>query len=157
MFIPMWLIILLVIVAGLFVMAVKGAAKDNQHKVDSHLEKLRIEAKYLESDFARSFYDIAWKLVIFRYQHANDVAKNLKESRNYTALSIGENFLYNAQEHKEVIEETLNDIKHNTGFDLASNNDEISTTDFLEEWLNKFDSKVQEIRLLMEEVTAELE
>ncbi|EMM6468992.1 hypothetical protein [Enterobacter hormaechei] len=157
MFIPMWLIIVLVIVAVLYVMAVNVATKDNKHKVKKHLERLKIEANYLEIDFARNFYNFAWKLVIFRVQHAIDVAKNLKESRNYTALSIGENFLYNVDEHKELIEEILKGIKQNTGFDLERHKDDISTTKYLEEWLNKYDSKVQEIRDLMQEVSLELD
>lgn len=157
MYLPIWLIILLIAIAAFYVFSVKSTHKDNQHKVNAHLERLRIDAKYLEIDLARNFYDFAWKLVIFRNQHAIDVLKGLKENRNYTALSIGENFLYNVDEYKEVIEETLNNIKENTGFDLESHKDDISTLEFLNDWMEKYDSKVQEIRLLMEEVRSELE
>lgn len=157
MFIPMWLIIVIVLLAVFYVYGVKATHKDNEHKIKSHLDSLKSEANFAEIYLARSFYDLAWKMIMHKNHHASDVLKILKENRDYTALAIGEKFLYNPNEYQEEVNDIINDIKQNTGFDITTHNKEESPSQYYDEWVTKYNDKVSEIRLMMDIVSKEIE
>ncbi|MFV7531652.1 hypothetical protein [Enterobacter mori] len=157
MFIPIWVIIIIIVMAVLYVKFVKDTHIDNEHKVKRHLERLSDEAKYIEKDVARGVYSLAWRMVIIKNYHAIDVIKSLRFSRDYTALDIAENFLSSVEEYKEEIEECIADLERNTGYNLNGYKEDIGTIELYTDWINKYNDKVMEIRSLITEVRSELE
>ena len=157
MFIPMWLIVVIIVVAVLYVLGVNAQHKENVHRVKSHMEGLKIEFSWAEKNLANDIYRLAYHFLKHKQDHAKEVIYLLKKHRDYYSVDRAERFLSEPSRFKEELDEALNDIQNMTGFDLDEARFDQQGYEWYKEEELKYDESIEEIRKLMNEVKNELD
>lgn len=157
MFIPMWLIVVLVVVAVLYVSGVKNTHNENVQRVDDHLERLKNEAKWIEKNLANDLYRLAYHFMKHKEAHVKELIYLLKTYRDHNAVDRAEWFLDEPNKFQEEFEEAIDDIHSMTGFDLADSRYDQQGYEWYKEEEQKYEDQIEEMKLLLSEIKNELD
>lgn len=157
MFLPVWLIVAILIISVLYVFGVKQTHKDNVHRVNVYIDRLKSEASWMEKHLANNFYYLTYHFIKHKNEHAKEIIILLKRYHDYHSLERAEWFIFQPDRFKDEIDAAIEDIHRDTGFDITKTRDDQQGYEWYQQEEKKYDEHLHTITELINVVRRELD